>query len=345
MTLVEGDEDRPAFGTLTPYGELRELNRIGPVQFEWLLHLVPRIARVNGFPPPSGHIWDADGAREWLSTQFAGTRGPEFFTRVGLTATDDASYTRLATKSIKNALIDQAKSTVIGLMRQRLRGILDKEPDFVDYTASYAGTASWTIEGIDTIWSGDFEDLFRAPGLAAIGTIEKLNRGGKTRADVIEKLVAAARIFIEFAGGALTDQVLATLIVRLFDLEQLAPYGLLETDVDSEAESRLLQIEESFDLSLGWHSEVEYFSPAEWIAVLAEAKELLKGLVWQERLALALADQENADRVVLVEVAVVSATFVDASIEKFRQRVKLLGTSREAQKVALAHCLAEHTAS
>lgn len=345
MKMVDDDDEEPALPELTPYQELRKLEQMGPVQYAWLLRLVQRVARANGFPPPAGAIWDDDGARQWLSEQFSGTKGPEFFARVGLTATDDLSYSRLASKSIKNALIDQARGTVTGLMRQRLRGLLAKESDFVDVTSSYGGTAAWTLNGLDEIWTGDFENLLGAPGLFAIGKIQKLNRAGKTPAHIIEKLVAAARILIRFAGGALSDQVLATLIVRIFDLDELAPYGLRDTDADPATESELLKVEESVDLMLGWHSEVEYFAPAEWLAVLAEAKELLKGLVWQERLALVLAEQENIGRVVLVPGTIVSDTFIEASIEKFRRRVRALGTSREAQKVALAHCLKEHAAS
>ncbi len=171
---------------------------------------------------------------------------------------------------------------------------------------------------------------------------ERLNRGGKTPAHVIEKLTAAARIIIGFAGGAVTDQVLATLLVHFFDLDELEPYGLRDTDEDTEAERKLLQVEDAADLRLGWHSEVEYFSPDEWRAVLSEAKLLLKGLEKKERLGLALADQENVGTVVVVPGVTVTDNFIEGCVEKFRQRVKDLGTCREAQKVALEHCIKEH---
>ena len=104
MKMVEDDEDEPARAKLTPYQELRKLEAMGPVQFDWLISVVRRVARANGFPPPSGAVWDDDAARAWLSEHFGGTKGPEFFVRVGITATDDVSYTRLASKSVKNAL-------------------------------------------------------------------------------------------------------------------------------------------------------------------------------------------------------------------------------------------------
>ncbi|MCU1579998.1 MAG: hypothetical protein JWP19_2202 [Rhodoglobus sp.] len=343
MTAVEDDDDDhqagSAHGGLSPYEELRALGQLGPVQYAWVIKLVRQVGRASGFPPPSGAAWNSDAARHWLADQLSGTKGPEFFVRVGATATDDASYTRLARRSIKNAMIDEARGTTAGLMRLRMRGLLMKQPDFVDHTKEFAGTAAWSLVGLTEIWAGDFEELLRAPGLAAIEPIEKLNAAGPTSAENIEKLVRAARTLISFAGGALTDQVLATAIVRVFELDELAPYGLTELDIDPAAERAIERVEIALDWDNGWYSEIEHMAPAEWLVMLAEADALLKGFVWVERLSIAVGDEDLSETVTLLPGTSVSATYVKSVLARFRERVATQKPSKEAVKVALASCL------
>ena len=74
MTVDEDadDEQDVAKGQPTPYEELRALNKLGPTQYKWLIKLVQSVARMNGFPPPSGYVWHDEAAHDWLQRHYFG---------------------------------------------------------------------------------------------------------------------------------------------------------------------------------------------------------------------------------------------------------------------------------
>lgn len=372
MTVDEDADDAQdvAKGQPTPYEELRALNKLGPTQYKWLIKLVQSVARMNGFPPASGYLWHDEAAHDWLVDQLTGTKGLEFFVRVGATATDDVSYTRLARRSIKNAMIDQARGTITGLMRLRLRGILAKEPDFVDFTKAYAGKPAWSLEGISDIWSGDLEDLMHAPELSKIEPIKKLNTAGPTSAENKGKLAQAARVLITRARGALTDQELAKAIVRIFDLDELATYGLRDEDQELVLINPYEQVDEAIDAErkkhadgelreqsaleaavatesadggapyvADWHPEIEELAPKEWVAGLWEVDLLLDGMIWLDRLCVGFGTPpEGAESVELGNGPRVSVTYLKKVIERFNARTIELKVSEEAVKIAIEKC-------
>jgi hypothetical protein len=159
-------------------------------------------------------------------------RGHDIAVKLFLSATDETSFTRLVRTSIANELKDQAKATEAGKMRSRMRTLLNKESDFVDATGLYGGDPAWTLAGLEeAIYTGDWEDLLRAPALKTIHPIEHLNTAGPTSRENAAKLVGAARIILEAAGGAVRDQVLATALVKLFELDRASSFLVRDEDV------------------------------------------------------------------------------------------------------------------
>jgi hypothetical protein len=324
---------------MTPYGELRQLGKIGPIQYSWLIAMVKRVARANGFPPPGGGRWSDEIAMDWLHGLLAGAKGPEFLTRVAITATDDESFGKLVRRSLKNAFIDEARATVEGRLSIRMRGLLSKEPDFVDFTAKYAGTAAWSLAGLgDSIWSGDWEDLIRAPGLGSIGQIAKLNSAGPTSAANIAKLVGATRYLVRVANGAMTDRVIGRALVRIFDLDELDAYFLRERDAAQFA----LSDQGTDGAEDGWDSAAEYESPGDWLEILEAADQVFDGLTADEITALALSDRPDAEMNEALSHLGEPLAFATGTQARFRERTSSLSTPTEAIQVVLSRCLKRH---
>lgn len=328
---------------MTPYGELQHLGKMGPIQYSWLIAMVKRVARANGFPPPGGGRWSDEIARDWLHGLLAGAKGPEFLTRVALTATDDESFGKLVRRSLKNAFIDEARATVEGRLSIRMRGLLSKEPDFVDFTAQYAGTAAWSLAELgDSIWTGDWEDLIRAPGLRSIGQIAKLNSAGPTSAENVAKLVGAARHLLQVANGAITDRVVARALVRIFDLDELDAYFLTERDVAQATFSDQGTDEDDDGADDGWDSAAEYESPGDWLEILEAADQVFVGLTADEIVALALSDRPDAEMNEALSHLGEPLVFAAGAQARFRERTSSLSTPAEAIQVVLSRCLKHH---
>jgi hypothetical protein len=242
---------------------------MGQETFEHFVWLLPGIARRYGFPPPDGAPkWSRDVCKTWV-LDFFEKKGHEVAVKLFLSATDESSFTLLVRTSIANELKDQAKATEAGKMRSRMRTLLVKEPDFVDATALFAGDPAWTLVGFeDAIYTGDWEDLLRTPALKAIEPIEKLNEGGPTSRQNRERLVAAARIILQAAGGAMRDQVLGMALVTLFELDRPASFLVREDDVEADP-GKPLEAPDLYVVATEAADEIIYqLSPDEGIALL-----------------------------------------------------------------------------
>lgn len=328
---------------MTPYDELQRLGKIGPIQYSWLIAMVKRVARANGFPPPDGGRWSDEIARDWLHGLLAGTKGLEFLTRVAMTATDDESFGKLVRRSLKNALIDEARATVEGRLSIRMRGLLSKEPDFLDFTAQYAGTAAWSLTELgDSIWTGDWEDLVRTPGLKPLGQIAKLNTAGPTSKENIAKLVGAARHILRVANGAITDRVIARALVRIFDLDELDAYFLRDQDAAQSTLSEQDAEEADDEAEDAWDSAAEYETPGEWLEIIEAADQVFDSLTADEIVALALSDRPDAETKEALSHLGEPLVFAAAAQARFRERTSSLSTPAEAIQVVLGRCLKRH---
>jgi hypothetical protein len=221
---------------VSAFEEMKNTGQVGHETFNLFAWNVPSSARRYGFPPPPGATaWSPPVCAEWVLDLF-NKKGAEVAVKLFTGATDEASFTRLVRRTIENEMKDQAKATEAGKMRSRMRTLLPKEDDFVDATALYAGDPAWTLAGHgEEIYTGDWEDLLTAPELKAIEPIQKLNTAGPTSRENIDKLVGAARVILQKAGGAVRDQVLATALVKLFELDAPDIFLVRDDDVSQTA--------------------------------------------------------------------------------------------------------------
>lgn len=307
---------------MTPFDELRILRTIGRIQYAWFVSTVQAVARAHGFPPPTGHpTWNDDAAVDWVNDLVAGSKGLEFLNRVGLTATDQASYDRLLRKSVKNALIDQAKATPVGKLRARMRTLLAAEPRVQDATHLLAGQNGWTLpENGEAVWAGDWDDLTRAPGLRAIGPIESLNTAGPTPAPQKKSLLDASVLMLADAAGAVLDQGLASALVKVFDLSDAPPLALFTADGDDPAASASTYRAELV-------ARIE--APGQWLETIDEANLL--------QLEFSANDLDEIGHAVLhIEEAPTLAG--QALFDRVRAAASRLGSSYEAVQIVFARC-------
>jgi len=310
---------------MTPYEELRATGTLGSVGYAWFKKQIRRIALAKNYPPPAGHkFWTAEASADWLGGVFV-RRGREYVVNLGINAVDDRSYTAIVRKAIKNEFADQAKSTEPGKLRSRLRNVLPTMGGFRDFTEEYGGAHAWTLDEFsDEVWTGDWQDLCRLPGIASVGHIEKLNEGGPTSAANKKSLADAARIVLQGAGGALADLTLARVLVKIFDLDpnEIDQYFLGDDEI-AQGDNLVEVIERQIEREKGWGAENEYSAPAEWLEALALADVLMAELSDEARAGLSTLDEEALDEIgVEVRVAI--------------KRVK---ATREAVLIVISKCL------
>ncbi|MBK6873556.1 MAG: hypothetical protein IPJ14_07850 [Kineosporiaceae bacterium] len=202
------------------YAELEQSGECGPGTLALLRRLGAQVVGTSSFPPPDGHRhWDADAVDDLLADMFARSGRP-FLLGCFLKATDDASLERLLLASIRNHLIDQAKTTNRGKLRRRLDGLLSKDTRFA--RGSVGGSAGWAVQGtIGSPWQGDVEDLHRAAASVRGVAVWRWNESGPTPRATVNALVTVAHAVLTAAGGVVRDEDLARVIEGRFAL--LAP--------------------------------------------------------------------------------------------------------------------------
>jgi hypothetical protein len=221
---------------VSAFEEMKNTGQVDRETFSLFVWQVPSIAKRYGMPPPGGaKSWTREVCVEWV-LEFFDRKGHEVAVKLFNAATDEASFGRVVRRAIENQLKDEAKATTAGKLRSRMRTLLTPQTDFIDATQLHGGDPAWTLEGLgDEIYSGDWMDLLTAPALKAIEPIKQLNPAGPTSRENSEKLVNAARIILQTAGGAIRDQVLATALVHLFELDAPDLYLIRESDEGTSA--------------------------------------------------------------------------------------------------------------
>ncbi|MEN8656346.1 hypothetical protein ABCR94_38685 [Streptomyces sp. 21So2-11] len=119
--------------------------------------------------------------------------------------------------SIRNFLIDEAKSTDRGKLRRRFAKRLDKDDRF----RKVPGTSPrWalTAHPIDATWQGELDELVRAAWEARGVWITAWNHSGPTPKATVQALMTVLTAVLEGAGGAVREEDLAKALEARFDL-------------------------------------------------------------------------------------------------------------------------------
>ncbi|WP_313540685.1 hypothetical protein [Leifsonia aquatica] len=182
------------------------------------------------FPPPPQHgAWTGQACLDTVGEIIDKKGGVDFVVAAAAIATDQKSFERVVRKAIRNWFIDQAKVTVAGRMRRRLRNLLRKDVGFVE-AKHFVGDDAWTQPALgDAVWLGDPDDLFTRSAPHATEPLDELNTSGPTSAANAARITCYLAGVFEVARGALREQLLAVFVVRR--------YGLVNTEVATDLEN------------------------------------------------------------------------------------------------------------
>lgn len=204
------------------YAELRDTGRLGPAGVALLYRTVRAVARTSNFPPPEGHSrWDDDAvqaaAHEFLSRE----RGPQRLASLVLTATDDASFGRLLTVAVRNALRDVARRTDRAALMRRLTEVLRDDDRLVQVPAKRPGEGRWALrEHLERpLWQGRLSDLVAAAW--SVRDVQVIRwRSARRRGPVSDgpSLAAVAVAVLRAADGPVDLPVFAEVFEHRFGL-------------------------------------------------------------------------------------------------------------------------------
>ena len=242
-------------------------------ELDLVVRLVWQVVRKSSFPPPKDHdSWTEAAVIDQAVNLYLHKGGAVVAEAKAAAGGDQGHLERRLLKTIRNYMIDVAKSTPVGLMRNRLATMLLRHPDYVrleDATNPLDGWAPVGSPGADgELWQGDEEALHRAAANTPVPPDVKFNKSGppppatkKALLDVLAAVFSAAR------GCYLPDQTLAKVIARRFD-EFLDPDSRDVSDTTAPADPEDLAEFGPADLATDGHLErVEATDVADWLWV------------------------------------------------------------------------------
>lgn len=195
-----------------------------------VVRLVWQVVRKSSFPPPDPHdSWTNDAVVDQAVTLYLAKGGAVVAEAMAAACGDRGHLERRLLKTIRNYMIDVAKSTPIGLMRNRLATMLLRHPDYVRLEGDSHPLAGWAPVGSQgatgDLWQGDEDTLHAAAVNAPVPTGIVFNKSGPPPAATKQALLdVIAAVFTATGGGYLPDQTLARVVARRFD-EFLDPDG------------------------------------------------------------------------------------------------------------------------
>jgi hypothetical protein len=197
-----------------------ELQRLGRFDRE-CLHLVMSImaGEVHRFPAliPAGG-WQLTDVED-CTQEFLVERHRAMTDMLLATAYDDDSMGRLLRRSIRNWLVDQARETAVGHVRQALERLLNSVPEFAKVPPGRPGAGRWYVA--DDVapgpWSGDLNELVQAARTVRKVRIPPWSSTSR-RAPIADRasLIAVARAVLERAAGSVDIAELTHVFVRRF---------------------------------------------------------------------------------------------------------------------------------
>jgi len=182
----------------------------------------------NPFPPPDEHVrWSNEAVYEKTVALYE-KKGMTLVAEARAAAQGDRGHLeRRLLRTIRNFLIDEAKATPVGLMRNRIGSMLRNDPDFVRITGDGVAIDGWAVAGTQgetgRLWQADRAELDAAAAAVRVPPDLKFHQQGPppraTKQSMTEVIKA---VFVSADGLYLPDQVLAHVIHKRFD-EFLGP--------------------------------------------------------------------------------------------------------------------------
>lgn len=189
-----------------------------------VVRLVWQVVRKSPFPPPDGHgSWTIDAVTDQAVNLYLAKGAAVVAEAKAAAGGDQGHLERRLLKTIRNYMIDVAKSTPVGLMRNRLATMLLRHPDYVRLDDSTAhpldGWAPARSPGADgELWHGDEDVLHVAAANTQVLPGVKFNKSGPPPPVTKQALLAVIAAVFAAAGDCyLPDQTLARVVARRFD--------------------------------------------------------------------------------------------------------------------------------
>ncbi|MET9792094.1 MULTISPECIES: ribosome-binding factor A [Streptomyces] len=209
--------------------ELARLGQLGDLGLELLRRVGRQVARTQGFPPPDGHTAWTDEAVDELLFEMISRKDEKFLLNCFLKTVDDTSLEKMFYTSIRNFLIDEAKSTERGKLRRRIAKRL-REDDL--FRAAPATSPRWALAShpAGAIWQGELDELIRAAWEVRGVWITAWNTSGPTPRQTVHALMGVLIGVLEAAGGAVREEDLAKVLEARFELLAPAEFTALYAD-------------------------------------------------------------------------------------------------------------------
>ena len=178
------------------------------------MRLIAQVVHTNSFPPPEGYdSWTIDAVHQ--ATELYLAKGAAIVAEAKAAAGGDTRHLeRRLLKTIRNYLIDQAKATRVGLMRNRIATMLMRHDDFVRVDGANVPTPGWapvdSASADGELWQGDHEELYPAAWNTAAPTNVVFNKSGPPSKQTKQALLDVIDAVFAIAGSCyLPDQTLA----------------------------------------------------------------------------------------------------------------------------------------
>ncbi|TCC38886.1 hypothetical protein [Kribbella speibonae] len=288
-----------------------------------VVRLVWQVVRKSSFPPPDPHnSWTHDAVVDQAVNLYLAKGGAVVAEAVAAAGGDQGHLERRLLKTIRNYMIDVAKSTPIGLMRNRLATMLLRHPGYVRLEGDKYPLAGWAPAGSQgatgDLWQGDEDTLHASAINTPIPTEIVFNRSGPPPAATKQALLdVIAAVFAAADGFYLPDQALARVVARRFD-EFLDPDGRDVAAYTSPADPETISDFSSADPTTDVHLErIEAADIADW---------LWTEFTWEERTIYPFLDvPENEDGRIASVVIILGCgdeeakATIDAMLTKIRE--------------------------
>lgn len=195
----------------------------------------------NPFPPPAPYgRWSDEAVYEQTIALYE-KKGFALVAEARVAAKGDQGHLeRRLLKTIHNFLIDEAKATPVGLMRNRVGTMLRNSSEFVRVTGPGIAIDGWATAGSQVaaglLWQADRAELDAAAAAVEVPPGIKFHHQGpppKTTKQAMTAVIKA--VFAAADGFYLPDQVLAQVVHKRFD-EFLHPDGRDATEFRSNME-------------------------------------------------------------------------------------------------------------
>ncbi|TDP98152.1 hypothetical protein [Labedaea rhizosphaerae] len=187
---------------ITAFAELQRLGHFGPEALRLVQGLMSEeMRRFPAIEPAAG--WQRADVED-LVQDFLEQRFAALTTMLLTTARNDESMGRLLRRSIRNWLIDRARKTGTGRVRQLLERVLGESTEFEQVPPGQPGAGQWRLARTSSEpWSGDHRELIRAADAVRdirIGPWSSTTRRAPVAAR--DSLIAVARAVLSAAGGS-----------------------------------------------------------------------------------------------------------------------------------------------